>query len=80
MGTDPPALVTLGQHDDDVRLLLQNHLPEIVPGLGQRALRGDVLVRRVIPLQTGRGSHTHLLLQPDTDTEPTMDSREYSLR
>lgn len=52
MGTDPPALVTLGQHDDDVRLLLQDHLPEIVPGVGQRPLRGDELERRVITLNT----------------------------
>lgn len=52
METDPPALVTLGQHDDDVRLLLQNHLPEIVPGLGERPLCGDELVRRVITLKT----------------------------
>lgn len=39
----PPPLVALRQHHDDGRLLLKNHLPEVVAGLWKRTLGGDVL-------------------------------------
>lgn len=48
----PSPLVALSQHDDDGRLLLQNHLPEVVAGLGQRPLRGDVLPGVRVALNT----------------------------
>lgn len=48
----PPSLVALRQHDDDGRFLLQDHLPEVVAGLGQRTLSGDVLFIVFVSLKT----------------------------
>ena len=48
----PPPLVALRQHDDDRRFLLQDHLPEVVAGLGQRTLSGDVLFTVFVSLKT----------------------------
>ena len=43
----PPIPHLFGRHDDDPAVLLPHHLPEVVLGVRQAALRGDVrLVRR----------------------------------
>lgn len=56
MKAHPPPLVALREHDDDRRFLLQNHLPEIVSGFGQRALGGNVLLTVSVALTS---QHKH---------------------
>ena len=66
----PAALVTLREHDNDGALLLEDHLPEVVPGLRERALRGDILPGGLVTLG---GEHT------DTDTQLQIHNQDMGL-
>ena len=50
----PALLHDVGQHDDAGGLLLPHHPPEVLCGVGQRTLRGDVAVLLLVALQRGK--------------------------
>lgn len=77
--THPAALVTLREHDDDGTLLLQHHLPEVVAGLGQRALSGDVLFAVFVALERKPDMVT-MTLKHQLQVDPGPDLRGCSWR
>lgn len=47
-GTHQPLVV--GKHDDDLRVMVPDHPPEVFSGVGQRMLGNDELVAAVVTL------------------------------
>ena len=50
----PALLNEVGEHDDAATLLLPDHPPEVVSGIGQGTLRSNVRIPELITLQ-GKG-------------------------
>lgn len=50
-GTYSPFLVTLSEHDNNLRLLLEDHLPKVISGFRQWPLCGNILLRWVVSLK-----------------------------
>lgn len=49
--THPPLLIALSEHDNNLDLLLQDHLPEVISSFRQWPLGGDVLLGRIVALK-----------------------------